>query len=169
MTSPTNPQVPSAERREEVQALYDAAYGRGFRLSDTFWRFIAALDAQSAERARAEVEALKSEHERIMAECYQAVGMISESLECQDDENYIRLLDMLAYGKTQDGKELLPFPVLPNVKSRAEVEKMREAAAKIADSALFGNNVISSAIRALPIENPSINPEPTSLAPPEAC
>lgn len=194
MTSPTDPQVPSAERREEVLALW-SRHGDGASVSRpngkmiiwtaldwNFWSFIAALDAQhdaqllvelravdayfqkcktsdgaqSAERTRAEVSALKSEHERIMAECYQAVGMISESLGCQHDENYTRLLDMLAYGKTKDGKELLPFPVLPNLVARAEVEKMREAAANtIATMAFLDRHEAVRLIRNLPIESPS--------------
>lgn len=165
-----DPSMPSDARKQEVGRL--PGFGCAHN-AHNFWILIAALDAQSAERARADnaeaaeripdlalaiqgcekhssasdfetlgaliyrnratilgALAANAEHERIMAECYQAVGMISESLGCQDDENYIRLLDMLAYGKTKDGKELLPFPVLPNNVARAEVENMREAAAR---------------------------------------
>lgn len=193
---------PSAERREEVRLLWSEY--QGVFVSPFFWDFIAALDAQSAERTRAEAAeripdlalaiqgcerhssaadfetlgaliyrnratilgalAANAEHERIMAECYQAVGMISESLGCQDDENYIRLLDMLAYGKTKDGKELLPFPVLPNNVARAEVEKMRERAIsatqeECADTedgeTLEALNRVIERLRALPIEGTS--------------
>lgn len=70
MTSPTDPQVPrehvpSAERREEIDVLWDRfeggtdctdAYDRPtvFMALEDFWSFIVALDAQSAERTRAE-------------------------------------------------------------------------------------------------------------------
>lgn len=61
MTSPTDPQVPSAERREEVKALWQHHRSGNMAWLDAegFWRFIAALDAQSAERTRAEVEKMR--------------------------------------------------------------------------------------------------------------
>lgn len=75
----------------------------------------------------AELEAKLAEAERVQAECYQAVGMLGEMLRLDDNEDFIRLQDMLAYGKTQDGKELLPFPVLSN--ERAEKAEAQLTAA----------------------------------------
>ena len=48
----------------------------------------------------------------VAAECYQAVGALAYAFGVSDDPNVIRLLDMLAYGQTVDGRELLPFPAL---------------------------------------------------------
>ncbi len=105
----------------------------------------------------------------VIAECYQAVGMIGESFRLENNEDFIRLLDMLAYGKTEDGKPLLPFPLLPNV----AVELMREAAATCAEaqsSSTGYHNVkreklcaeIAAAIRALPLPpaSPDVLPSP---------
>lgn len=71
MTSPTDPQVPSAERREEVIAAWMEGGGQTWCFDGKtepelevdrdflFWDFIAALDAQSAQRTRAEVEKMR--------------------------------------------------------------------------------------------------------------
>lgn len=83
----------------------------------------AALDAAAAvdgdgHLQREGADALETlsarcgELETRCAEAYQAVGMLAEALDANDDENIIRLQDVLAYGKTTDGKELLPFPLL---------------------------------------------------------
>ena len=43
-----------------------------------------------------------------MAQAYQAVGYLCEFV--KDSPDMVRLLDILAYEKTMDGIELLPFP-----------------------------------------------------------
>lgn len=124
----TQPEV-SAERREHIYLLLEKLYGyRPYGMSDEpeFWRFVSALDAQAKAEADARVEQIRSEYETRVAEAYQAVGMIGESLGCTDDEDFIRLLDVLVYGKTVDRKELLPFPVISNRVADARVEAMRE-------------------------------------------
>ena len=62
-----------------------------------------ALEAQAAQVKHLEL---------CMAEAYQAVGMLIETIGVDGDENVVRLQDVLAYGATEDGKELLPFPLL---------------------------------------------------------
>ena len=47
---------------------------------------------------------------RAMAEAYQAVGALGEAFGLADNEHFIRLQDTLAYGRTEDWKDLLPFP-----------------------------------------------------------
>jgi hypothetical protein len=112
-----------------------------FELSVTQVEAIAnERDAALAELVKLRAQAAKlAEAERVQAECYQAVGMLGEALGCGENEDFIRLQDMLAYGKTEDGKELLPFPLLPNFKAdaaHAELAKLREENERLRKPAL---------------------------------
>ena len=44
------------------------------------------------------------------AEVYQAVGALIYMCGLSDEPDAIRILDMIAYGATQDGTPLLPWP-----------------------------------------------------------
>lgn len=53
VSSPTDPQVPSAERRAEVKKMWPSAFTFPTTYDrPSFWGLISALDAQSAERTR---------------------------------------------------------------------------------------------------------------------
>lgn len=115
------PQVPSAERREEVRALLQniGGYPTGNIYSvlhtrpKLFWSFIVALDAQSAERTRAEVEGLTATLE-------------------DEQAAHIDTLRLLTNARAEVA-EMEDAGILAVKKARAEVEKMREAAARTAE------------------------------------
>lgn len=86
--------------------------------------FDAITDKDGAESRPIAEKLLRAE--RILADCCQAVGMLGETMGLGDNEDFVRLQDMLAYGKTEDGKPLLPFPLIPNVRAeKAEADRDR--------------------------------------------
>jgi hypothetical protein len=94
-----------------------------------------ALEIQSAELTR--LRERNAELEQNAAEAYQAVGMLIETIGADDDENVVRLQDILAYGKTQDGKDLLPFPLLSNVraeKAEARISSLEATARELREA-----------------------------------
>ncbi len=58
----------------------------------------------------------KEELLTIIYSAYQAVGAIAEETGLLDNEDIIRLQDVLAYGRTEDGIDLLSFPKAPLVR-----------------------------------------------------
>lgn len=71
------------------------------------------LNAANVLAILADREALKAERDArlsAMADAYQAVGALGEAFGLDENEHYIRLLDVLSRQKTEDGKDLLPFP-----------------------------------------------------------
>lgn len=72
--------------------------------------------------------------EQRLAESYQAVGMLGETIGCRDDPHFIRLQDVLSYGKPQDGGELLPFPVLANVRADQAGDRIASLETKLGEA-----------------------------------
>lgn len=81
-------------------------------------------EMQSLMAINNKLVAEREESETVLAECYQAVGVLGETMGLSDNEDFIRLQDILAYGETKDGKPLLPFPLIPNIRAEtAERER----------------------------------------------
>lgn len=54
---------------------------------------------------------------------YQVIGSLAEAAGVFDDPHVIRALDLAAYGKTQDGGDVLPFcPAYESAKQKGEAE-----------------------------------------------
>ena len=122
-----------AELRELLAKAEDAATRMAQNKSSltdliTFRSIVNALPALLDATER--VGRLKS----AMAEAYQAVGSLLADAGLFENENAIRLLDVLSYGEPQDGKPLLPFPSLQAaLATRAREDALREAA-RVAES-----------------------------------
>lgn len=90
--------------------------------------------ADKIEQQQAEISRLTQERDEerdkrtalecVCAEAYQAVGSILADFGVFEHPDCVRLLDVLAYGQTQDGKELLPFPELPNARAEAAESRL---------------------------------------------
>jgi hypothetical protein len=104
-----------------------AAHMRGVHPSSSTFNAADMIDSLLARAKKAEGE--RDEAQCVMSECYQAVGMLGETMGLSGgaNEDFTRLQDMLAYGATQDGKHLLPFPLLPNYAAK-DAEAQRDAA-----------------------------------------
>ena len=92
---------------------------------------IAGLSPDVALALVAEVERLREEadqRQEAMASAYQAVGSLVYHFGIFNNPDCIRLLDVLAYGKTQDGKELLPWPHEPLPNEEAALRADRDEA-----------------------------------------
>jgi hypothetical protein len=101
-----------------------------------------ALESQSAELTR--LRERNAELETSTAEAYQAVGMLIETIGADGDENVVRLQDILAYGKTQDGKDLLPFPLLSNIraeKAEARIASLEATARELREALSLADSV----------------------------
>jgi hypothetical protein len=58
---------------------------------------------------------------------YQVIGSLAEAAGVFDDPHVIRALDLAAYGKTQDGGDVLPFcPAYESAKQKGEAEGWRD-------------------------------------------
>jgi len=143
----SSPSVPSAERREEFAQLWkeqigydlvDASY-----VDSKWWKFLAALDAQSAariEKLTADAEAVGAEVLRLEKANADLQGSLDAALEvvrstqamAKEIEDRARAevesMGTVAFQAQEMAKEILAGA---DARARAEVEAMRDAAKEV--------------------------------------